>query len=119
MRVTRCVATQTIIATRPRRREGTMSTTAGDRQHQRDGTEMSTFVRVEEAPSLPRAELDEHGLGSDVAYELITNELLLDGSAKLNLATFVTTKMPLLGARLMADTADKNMIDKDEYPQTA
>jgi glutamate decarboxylase len=27
--------------------------------------------------------------------------------------------MPALAARLMADTADKNMIDKDEYPQTA
>ena len=27
--------------------------------------------------------------------------------------------MPSIAARLMADTADKNMIDKDEYPQTA
>src|SRR3989440_2400986 len=27
--------------------------------------------------------------------------------------------MPALGAKLMAQTADKNMIDKDEYPQTA
>jgi glutamate decarboxylase len=39
--------------------------------------------------------------------------------ARLNLATFVTTWMPTIGAKLMADTADKNMIDKDEYPQTA
>ena len=49
----------------------------------------------------------------------MTNELLLDGSARLNLATFVTTWMPPDAAQLMADTADKNMIDKDEYPQTA
>ena len=27
--------------------------------------------------------------------------------------------MPSVGARLMAETADKNMIDKDEYPETA
>ena len=49
----------------------------------------------------------------------MTNELLLDGSARLNLATFVTTWMPPDACRLMAETADKNMIDKDEYPQTA
>jgi glutamate decarboxylase len=58
-------------------------------------------------------------LGSDAAYDYITAELLLDGQARLNLATFVTTWMPPTAARLMAETADKNMIDKDEYPQTA
>ncbi len=45
--------------------------------------------------------------------------MLLDGSAALNLATFVTTWMEPQAARLMAETVDKNMIDKDEYPQTA
>jgi glutamate decarboxylase len=79
----------------------------------------SAFVREEEVLSLPRHELREHGLGGEIAYDLISNELLLDGSARLNLATFVTTSMPSYAARLMADTADKNMIDKDEYPQTA
>ncbi len=54
-----------------------------------------------------------------MAHELISSELLLDGQSRLNLATFVTTWMPTIGARLMAETADKNMIDKDEYPQTA
>ncbi len=64
-------------------------------------------------------ELPERGTGTEVAYDLISNELLLDGSARLNLATFVTTWMPPPAAALMAKTADKNMIDKDEYPQTA
>jgi glutamate decarboxylase len=64
-------------------------------------------------------ELPERGAGTDVAFDLINNELLLDGSARLNLATFVTTWMPARAAALMAKTADKNMIDKDEYPQTA
>ena len=54
-----------------------------------------------------------------MSYELLTNELLLDGQARLNLATFVTTWMPSMAARLMDETADKNIIDKDEYPQTA
>jgi len=76
--------------------------------------------RMEEAvATLPIHELGESGLDSETAYELISSDLLLDGQARLNLATFVTTYMPSVAARLMAETADKNMIDKDEYPQTA
>ncbi len=52
-------------------------------------------------------------------YRLIHDELLLDGSSRLNMATFVTTWMEPEADRLMAETFDKNMIDKDEYPQTA
>jgi glutamate decarboxylase len=68
---------------------------------------------------VPCHHLPDDGLGSEAAYDYITSELLLDGAARLNLATFVTTWMPPIAARLMAQTADKNMIDKDEYPQTA
>jgi glutamate decarboxylase len=79
----------------------------------------SPLVRDAEAAPLPRHRLPDSGTGSEVAHDLITNELFLDGSARLNLATFVTTWMPPHAAALMAETADKNMIDKDEYPQTA
>jgi glutamate decarboxylase len=68
---------------------------------------------------IPRHKLLDGGMDPAMAYEVLTNELLLDGQARLNLATFVTTWMPSTAAALMADTADKNMIDKDEYPQTA
>ncbi len=68
---------------------------------------------------LPAHRLSKRGIGEVAAYEQISSELLLDGQARLNLATFVTTWMPSLAARLMAETANKNMIDKDEYPQTA
>jgi glutamate decarboxylase len=68
---------------------------------------------------MPIDSLAKTGVGPDSAYEVITSELLLDGAARLNLATFVTTWMPSMGSRLMAETADKNMIDKDEYPVTA
>jgi glutamate decarboxylase len=44
---------------------------------------------------------------------------MLDGNARLNLATFVTTWMEPQAEKLMAECSDKNMIDKDEYPQTA
>ncbi len=76
-------------------------------------------ARRQEAAELPIHAIGEGGLDSETAYELISSELLLDGRARLNLATFVTTYMPAVAARLMADTADRNMIDKDEYPQTA
>jgi len=55
----------------------------------------------------------------EVAYQIVHDELMLDGNARLNLATFVTTYMDQYADRLMAETHDKNMIDKDEYPQTA
>src|SRR6266581_908482 len=47
------------------------------------------------------------------------DELMLDGNARLNVATFVTTWMEPQAQKLMTECFDKNMIDKDEYPQTA
>src|SRR3984957_16986623 len=87
-----------------------------DRKHNRP-IRLPTHSSVEQ--ELPIDRLSTRGIGVDTAYELVTSELLLDGQARLNLATFVTTWMPTVAGRLMADTADKNMIDKDEYPQTA
>ncbi|MCX4749128.1 glutamate decarboxylase [Kitasatospora sp. NBC_01287] len=67
----------------------------------------------------PKHRLHHTPLPPRIAYQLIHDELMLDGNAKLNLATFVTTQMEPEADRLMAECADKNMIDKDEYPQTA
>src|SRR4051794_18134974 len=72
-----------------------------------------------ESHTLPRHELPEGELPADVAYQIVHDELMLDGNARLNLATFVTTWMEPQAERLMAECFDKNMIDKDEYPQTA
>ena len=63
---------------------------------------------------IPDLELDP-----DTAYQFVHDELMLDGNARLNLATFVTTWMEPQAGRLMSETFDKNMIDKDEYPRTA
>ena len=52
-------------------------------------------------------------------YQLIHDELLLDGVARMNLATFCTTWNEPEVQQLMAESLDKNIIDKDEYPQTA
>jgi glutamate decarboxylase len=67
----------------------------------------------------PRFRLPDGPMPARTAYQLITDELMLDGNARLNLATFVTTWMEPEACRLMAETAAKNLIDKDEYPVTA
>jgi glutamate decarboxylase len=53
------------------------------------------------------------------AYQAIADELLLDGNARQNLATFCQTWEEPEIHKLMDLSMDKNMIDKDEYPQTA
>jgi glutamate decarboxylase len=68
---------------------------------------------------VPRLRLPETGMSPATAYQIIHDELMLDGNARLNLATFVTTWMEPEAERLMAECSPKNMIDKDEYPQTA
>jgi glutamate decarboxylase len=77
------------------------------------------FARRGELQAVPRFRLPGEGMDPDTAYQVVHDELLLDGSARLNLATFVTTWMEPQARTLIADTLDKNMIDKDEYPQTA
>lgn len=69
--------------------------------------------------TIPRYELPAGELDPGIAYQVVHDELMLDGNARLNLATFVSTWAEPEAARLMAESADKNMIDKDEYPRTA
>lgn len=69
--------------------------------------------------AVPKYEIPEGEMPPAAAYNLIRDELALDGNSRLNLATFVTTWMEPEAKQLMAETFDKNMIDKDEYPQTA
>jgi glutamate decarboxylase len=76
------------------------------------------YVR-EKGRSIPRFGLPERGMLPDTALQVVRDELILDGNARLNLATFVTTWMEPQARQLMAECFDKNMIDKDEYPQTA
>jgi glutamate decarboxylase len=72
-----------------------------------------------ESQVIPRHQIGDGELPPDVAYQIIHDDLMLDGNARLNLATFVTTWMEPQAEKLMAECFDKNMIDKDEYPQTA
>ncbi|MFJ8022210.1 glutamate decarboxylase [Streptomyces sp. NPDC096311] len=70
-----------------------------------------------EAP--PKHRLPDGPLPPSTAYQVVHDDLMLDGNARLNLATFVTTWMEPQAGVLMGECRDKNMIDKDEYPRTA
>ncbi|WOQ18726.1 glutamate decarboxylase [Raineyella sp. W15-4] len=77
------------------------------------------FALPNELDGIPKDQLPTDGMDPRVAYRLLHDELMLDGNSRQNLATFVTTFMDDEADRLFGETLDKNMIDKDEYPQTA
>lgn len=68
---------------------------------------------------VPRLRLRDAEMLPETAYQIIHDELQLDANTRLNLASFVTTWMEPAADALYAETFDKNLIDKDEYPQTA
>ncbi|RVW02032.1 glutamate decarboxylase [Rhodococcus xishaensis] len=74
--------------------------------------------RLETNP-VPALRLPHDSMDPRAAHRFIHDELMLDGSSRLNLATFVTTWMDPEATALMAETFDKNLIDKDEYPATS
>ena len=68
---------------------------------------------------LPKYRMPEHCSDPRVIYNLVRDELFLDGNSRQNLATFCTTFVDDEVRPLMDLSVDKNMIDKDEYPQAA
>ncbi|MFB7507095.1 glutamate decarboxylase [Streptomyces broussonetiae] len=96
----------------------------GPQQHRKRATPINPFygeanpvVGMTETP--PTHRLPDGPLAPTTAYQLVHDELMLDGNSRLNLATFVTTWMEPQAGVLMEQCRDKNMIDKDEYPRTA
>ncbi len=71
------------------------------------------------AKSLPKYKMPETDMPPRDAYRLVHDELMLDGNSRQNLATFCSTFIEPEVQQLMSDCVNKNMIDKDEYPQTA
>lgn len=84
-----------------------------------DGRYLSVSPLLDGKVTVPKHRLPDGPMLPEMAYEIVHDELMLDGNARLNLATFVTTWMEPQAERLMAECLDKDMIDKDEYPQTA
>lgn len=67
---------------------------------------------------VPAVDLPDDEMPGEAAYQLISDELNLDGNPTLNLASFVTTWMEPHADRLAMATLNRNFIDHDEYPQT-
>ena len=67
---------------------------------------------------LIRYKLPEKSIPKEAAYQIVHDELLLDGIPRLNLASFVTTWMEPECDKLMAEAINKNFVDMDEYPVT-
>lgn len=67
---------------------------------------------------VPKYKLRREPVAADIACRLIKNELLDEGNARMNLATFCSTYMEDEAIQLMSETLEKNAIDKSEYPST-
>ena len=77
------------------------------------------FASTDLSVSIPKYRMPENECDPRHAFRVVKDELILDGNARLNLATFCQTWMEPEIHQLMEACIDKNMIDKDEYPQTA
>lgn len=84
-----------------------------------DSDEQPIFTRAGEATLTSRHVIPAAESLPDTAKQIVEDETILDGNARLNLATFVSTWMDDDAKQVYAASFDKNMIDKDEYPQTA
>ena len=77
------------------------------------------FASSDLSVAVPKYKMPEQEQDPRHAYQIVADELMLDGNSRQNLATFCQTWLEPEVKRLMDLAIDKNMIDKDEYPQTA
>jgi glutamate decarboxylase len=87
--------------------------------YQADGEVTPRFARRGEATMAARHVLPQEESLPVTARQIVDDETMLDGNSRLNLATFVGTWMDEDAKQVYEASFDKNMIDKDEYPQTA
>nr|AFK42799.1 unknown [Lotus japonicus] len=78
----------------------------------------STFASRYVRTSLPRFKMPQESIPKEAAYQIINDELMLDGNPRLNLASFVTTWMEPECDKLIMASINKNYVDMDEYPVT-
>lgn len=82
-----------------------------------DGQHGHTFAsRYTSQTSIPKYKIPSQGAPSDTIYQMIKDELDLDGRPTLNLASFVNTWMEPSAEKLVVDNLAKNLADADQYP---
>ena len=84
-----------------------------------DQIDASVYAGQDLAKELPKYRFPRGEFLPDDALQVIRDELMLDGNARQNLATFCQTWEEPHVDQLMILGQDKNLIDKDEYPQPA
>lgn len=77
------------------------------------------FGSVQSREDIIMKKLHKDPVPAELAYRLIKDELMDEGNARQNLATFCQTYMEPEATKLMSETMEKNAIDKSEYPETA
>jgi len=77
------------------------------------------FASTDLSSRMPKFKFPDKERSPRHVYQSVHDELMLDGNSRQNLATFCSTWIEPEVHRLMDECIDKNMIDKDEYPQTA
>ncbi len=91
--------------------------------HEKDSIRDRLMGAVYSSPDLsgplPKYHFPEEEHSPRDAYAAVRDELMLDGNSRQNLATFCQTWVEPEIKQLMVDCIDKNLVDKDEYPQTA
>ncbi|KAK4567410.1 hypothetical protein RGQ29_003264 [Quercus rubra] len=91
-----------------------ITTTIPDSGEHLDSTFASRYVRT----PVPKYKMPANPIPKEAAYQIINDELMLDGTPRLNLASFVTTWMEPECEKLMMASINKNYVDMDEYPVT-
>ncbi|KAL7115449.1 hypothetical protein ACP275_04G184700 [Erythranthe tilingii] len=91
-----------------------VTTTISNSDEHLRGTFASRYLRT----SLPRFKIPGGPMPKDAAYQIVNDELMLDGNPRLNLASFVTTWMEPECDKLIMNSVNKNYVDMDEYPVT-
>jgi glutamate decarboxylase len=85
----------------------------------REQLDDDVFASSDLAVAMPKYRIPEREHDPRHAFQVVADELMLDGNSRQNLATFCQTWVEPEIHRIMDLTLDKNMVDKDEYPQTA
>jgi glutamate decarboxylase len=90
-----------------------------ERESVRDQLDDDVYASADLSVSMPKYRFPNDEQSPRNAYSVVHDELMLDGNSRQNLATFCQTWLEPEVHQLMDECMDKNMIDKDEYPQTA
>ncbi|KAG2219200.1 hypothetical protein INT45_013066 [Circinella minor] len=90
------------------------SATGSDEQHLHSLAYSSRYA----TGTIPKFELPEKSCEPSTAYQLVHDELDLDGLPAMNCASFVHTWMEPEADKLIMENISKNLADVDEYPAT-